>query len=299
MSNADSRPNGRQTMAEFGIAACQTTWPAGDNIDRLRCEIPTVKARFPWVSMLLFGELVPLGPFVKQAIKLPGPAEDRLRELARHNRIWLIPGSMYELDGDSVYNTTIVIDPSGTVVGRYRKLYPFQPYECDVSAGDSFLVFEVPDVGRIGVLICYDIWFPEVMRTLAWLGAEVVLHPILTNTLDRDVELAIARASAAQQQCYLFNLNSAGGDDGLMGYGRSAVFGPDGDIIHQACAGPETIPVLVDFDRVRRSRSRGLHGLGQPLKSFREGAIAFPPYGGMSSSALEVLGPLRMPTPRL
>jgi predicted amidohydrolase len=293
------RPQERWNVAEFAIAACQTSWPAGDNIDRLGCEISTVKTRFPWVGMMLFGELVPLGPFVDRAVELPGPAENRLRELARRNRIWLVPGSLYERDGDRVYNTTIVIDPDGNVVGRYRKLYPFLPYERDVSAGNGFLVFDAPDVGRIGVLICYDIWFPEVMRTLAWLGAEVVLHPILTNTLDRDVELAIARASAAQQQCYVFNLNSTGGDDGLMGYGRSAVFGPDGEIIHQAGAGPETIPVIVDFERVRRSRERGLHGLGQPLKSFREGCLAFPPYGGASSPALDALGPIAMPTPRL
>ena len=60
-----------------------------------------------------------------------------------------------------------MIDPNGNVVGRYRKMFPFQPYENHVEPGTEFLVFDVPDVGRFGVSICYDMWFPETSRTLA------------------------------------------------------------------------------------------------------------------------------------
>ncbi len=88
---------------------------------------------------------------------------------------------MYELAGDHVYNTASVIDPAGEVVGRYRKMFPFEPYERGISAGDEFLVFDVPEVGRFGVSICYDTWFPEVPRTLAAMGAEVILRPTLTG----------------------------------------------------------------------------------------------------------------------
>ncbi len=73
-------------------------------------------------------------------------------------------------------------------------------------------------------------WFPETSRTLAAMGAEVILHPTLTATIDRDVELAIVRATAAQNQCFVFDINGVG--DG--GNGRSIVVGPAGDVLYQA-----------------------------------------------------------------
>ena len=204
-----------------------------------------------------------------------------------------MPGSLYERTADGVYNTAPVIDPRGNVVARYRKMFPFLPYEKGVRAGSEFTVFDVPGVGRFGVSICYDMWFPETTRTLAWLGAEAVIHPTLTNTIDRDVELSIVRASAAVNQCYFIDINCAG----RLGFGRSTVVGPDGDVIHQAGTGHEIIPVELDFARVRRSRRLGLLGLGQMLKSFRDSTAQFPPYieGHASSAALRDLGPLQMP----
>ena len=98
------------------------------------------------------------------------------------------------------------------------------------------------------------------------MGMEVLLHPVLTGTIDRDVELAIARATAAQFQCYVFDIN--GLDAG--GVGRSSVVDPSGTVLHQSGAGEEIIPIEIDIARVRRQRERGLNGLGQPLKSFRD-----------------------------
>jgi deaminated glutathione amidase len=207
--------------------------------------------------------------------------------------LWLVPGSLYERDGDLVYNTTPVINPRGEVVARYRKMFPFLPYEKGVTPGSEFVVFDVPEVGRFGVSICYDMWFPETTRTLAWMGAEVIVHPTMTNTIDRDIELAIARTNAAVNQCYFVDVNCAG----RLGNGRSIVVGPDGGVMHQAGTGYEVIPVELDLGLVRRSRQRGLLGLGQVLKSFRDSDVQFPPYvaGKGGSPALEALGPLVVP----
>ena len=97
-----------------------------------------------------------------------------------------------------------MLSPSGELVTTCVKTFPFLPYEVDVSAGDEACVFDVPGVGRFGIHICYDLWFPESSRELAMNGAEVILHPSLTDTCDRDVEKAMAIATAAQQQCYGF-----------------------------------------------------------------------------------------------
>ncbi|MCC6786943.1 MAG: carbon-nitrogen hydrolase family protein [Hyphomonadaceae bacterium] len=279
-------------MSTFAIAGLQLELDHGDNIDAISEEVRGVKRRFPWIDMVLIGELAAFGPKLDKAEPLPGPAEDRFAALARECGLWLIPGSLYERSGGRIFNTTPVINPDGEVIARYRKMYPFLPYERDVAAGDQSIVFDVPGKGRFGVSICYDMWFPETTRTLAWMGAEVILHPVMTNTIDRDVELAMARSSAATNQCYVFDINITG----RLGYGRSLVCGPGGEVIHQAGADREIIPVEVDFDYVRRVRERGWQGLGQVLKSYRDGGHAFPQYAdGAASAALNRLGELRKP----
>jgi predicted amidohydrolase len=280
-------------MSTFAIAGVQMDLRIADNLDPMGREIARVRRRYPWVRMILFGELCAFGPRPELAQPMPGPAESYFCALARKHRLWLVPGTLYELAGDHIYNTAPVIDPQGRVVARYRKLFPFFPYEQGVSAGRDCVTFEVPGVGVFGLSICYDMWFPETTRTLAWMGAEVILHPTLTNTLDRDAELAIARASAVTNQCYFLDVNNAG----ELGYGRSILVGPEGDVVHEAGYGHEIMPVFVDLERVRRTRREGVHGLGQPLKSFRDTSLAFPVYapGARVSPSLEALGSLAVP----
>jgi predicted amidohydrolase len=174
-------------------------------------------------------------------------------------------------------------------------MFPWTPYERGVTPGREFVVFDIPGVGRFGVSTCYDGWFPEVSRSLAWLGAEVILHPTLTSSIDRDVELAVARTNAISNQCYFLDLNCAA----PLGVGRSIFCGPGGEVLHQAATGREVIAVELDLEHVRRCRRTGWNGLGQPLKSFRDSRVKFPCYAGAvrPSPALTRLGPIRSPTP--
>ncbi len=280
-------------MRPIGIAALQLQLAKGDNCDRIAAEVAAVKARLPWVEMVVLGELSLFGASTAHAQPLPGEAEAKMCEAARAAGVWLVPGSLFEQDGGRIYNTAPVIDPTGQVVARYRKIYPFLPYEQGVTAGNEFVVFDVPGVGRFGMSICYDMWFPETIRTLTWMGAEVILHPGMTNTIDRDAELAVARASAATNQVFFVDINTAGS----LGVGLSGVFGPGGEVIHQAGSGHEVIAVELDLDQVTRVRERGWHGLGQPLKSLRDTPITFPPYrdGFAASPTFSGLGPLEKP----
>lgn len=285
-------------VSVFGIAGVQMYVTAyQDNVDHIHGYLRHIRARFPWVRMVMFSELAPLGPR-HEAEPMPGPTEQRLCALARESGLWLIPGSMFErvnaLEGDVVYNSTSVINPQGEVIRRYRKMFPFLPYERDVACGKEFCVFDIAGVGRFGVSICYDKWIPETTRTLAAMGAEVILHPNYTDTIDRDVELAISRASAAINQVYFFDINGTG--DG--GVGRSIIVDPSGYVLHQAAAGAEMMPIEVDFGLVRRQRERGLRSnLGQPLKSFRDREVDFDVYrrGSEAATYLHTLGPLVKP----
>jgi len=280
-------------MKPFSIAGLQLVLAPGDNRDRIAREIASAVQRFPWVQMVLLPELASFGVALGAAEPLPGPTETRYQALAKQLGIWLVPGSLYERDGDRIYNTAVAIDPAGTTVARYRKIYPFLPYETGVSHGTEAVVFDVPEVGRFGLSICYDQWFPEVSRALAWKGAEVILHPTLTGTMDRAQELVLAQANAIVNQCYFLDINSTGG----LGNGRSIVVGPEGEVIHQAGEQNEAIPVTLDLERVRVSRRRGIKGLGQMLKSFRDTPVEWPCYARLprESPSLRELGPLTLP----
>ena len=279
-------------MSYLSIAGLQLELGIEDNLSVIEQEIDLVKTRFPWIQMVVLPELCTYGANTGMAVQLPGEVENCFRAAAKRNNIWLIPGSIYERDGDQVFNTAPVINPDGEVIARYRKQYPFLPYEKNVAASENFVVFEVPGVGKIGLVICYDIWFPEVIRQLTWMGAEAIIAPTLTNSIDRDVELAIARTHAATNQVYFFSLNSAG----RLGYGQSIVVGPDGTVIHQASTTRDVFAVEMDFNHVRRVRERGLHGLAQPLKSFRDANFTYPVYQkDAGPGAYAELGALEIP----
>ncbi len=280
-------------MIPFAIAGIQMHVAAlHENVSAMGHKIDLAMLRFPWVQMILFSELAPYGPVPENH---PANLDETLavfQEKARQHNVWIVPGSMFVRSEDNLYNEAVVINPAGEVVARYRKMFPFAPYEHGVTGGNECLVFDVPDVGRFGLSICYDIWFPETMRQLTAMGAEVLLHPVLTGTIDRDVELSIARSSAAMFQCYIFDINGLGAG----GVGRSVVVGPAGNLIYQSAGQEEIIPIEVDFETVRRQRATGLRGLGQTLKSFRDRNAEFPVYQpGYHSAYLGSLGELGMP----
>jgi predicted amidohydrolase len=281
-------------MKSFSIAGIQMKVSATySNVEAMKLKLNILMNIYPWIDMVMFSELCAYGPLTHNAVEFPCEFEKEMQKLAAKHKIWLLPGSIFEKRDKKIYNTASVINPQGEIVTRYSKMFPFYPYEVGVTPGHEFCVFDVPEVGKFGVSICYDMWFPETTRTLAVMGAEVILHPTLTGTIDRDIELSIARASAAINQCYIFDIN--GLDSG--GSGRSIVCGPDGRVIYQAQNIEENIPIEIDLERVKRSRELGVLRLGQPLKSFRDHIGDFDIYRkGKKHPYLESLGPLIKPT---
>ncbi|MGV8985952.1 MAG: carbon-nitrogen hydrolase family protein [Cypionkella sp.] len=282
-------------MTPFAIAGVQMYVNAlQSNVDGMLHRLDILMARFPWTQMVLFSELSPFGPLHRFSLPRQNDAMDRFCEAARRHGIWLIPGSMFETAEDGlIYNTGSVINPDGQIVARYAKMFPFRPYEAGVAAGADFCVFDVPQVGRFGLSICYDIWFPETTRQLTSQGVEVLLHPVLTGTADRDAELAIARATAAQFQCYVIDVNGLGAG----GNGRSCIVDPSATVLYQSAGQEDVFPIEIDLDRVRRQRETGIMGLGQVLKSFRDRPADFSVYDRNSGTDayLKSLGPLELP----
>jgi predicted amidohydrolase len=281
-------------MRPFAIAGIQMRVSAvQSNVEMMKLKLEITMSLYPWVEMVVFSELCGFGPLTHTAQEVPGLFEQEMQKMAKKYGIWLLPGSIFEKRDGLIFNTASVINPQGEVVTRYSKMFPFYPYEVGVTPGHEFCVFDVPNVGRFGISICYDMWFPETIRTLTVMGAEVILHPTMTGTIDRDIELSIARAMASVNQCFLFDVN--GLDTG--GSGCSIVCGPDGRVMYQAGSTEEIIPIELDIERVKRSRELGILRLGQPLKSFRDHIGDFSIYQkGTPLPYLDSLGPLIKPT---
>ena len=254
--------------------------PAG-TLDRFEGYANLARREFPGSDLYLFPELYLTGedPFTldpptdfmrEVAQEIPGPLTDRVGKIAAKVRRWIVAGSVFEREGSEVYNTALVFSPEGDLVTTYRKLFPWQPFETSTPGDAPPPVFDIPGVGRAGLMICYDGWFPEVSRGLALRGAEVILHPTLTSTPDREEELVLARANAIVNQCYVVNINMGG----TIGGGRSTAVDPEGRVLYTAGTGEALLPEVLDLERAADVRARGSRGLTSPLRHFREGPAA-------------------------
>jgi predicted amidohydrolase len=177
-----------------------------------------------------------------------------------------------------LFNTAVVLSPQGELVASYRKIFPWRPYEPYVP-GDRFVVFDMDDVGRFGLSICYDAWFPEVTRHLAWMGAEVVLNVVKTTTPDRAQELVLAQANSIVNQTFTVSVNCAG----PIGEGRSLIVDPEGDIrLASADTSPAVLVATIDLDDVTRVREHGTAGFNRMWSQFlpSDPPLELPLYGG-------------------
>lgn len=142
----------------LGIGACQMDVVTGgidENLANLRAQIKLIKLYSPWVKLIVAPELCFYGvsDFRKTAEPIPGPLTKRCGEIAAEFGVFLVAGSLFEKDGDRFYNTAPVIDGDGKIVDTYRKMYPWRPHE-KVTSGNRTVVFDIPELGRVGICIC-------------------------------------------------------------------------------------------------------------------------------------------------
>jgi formamidase len=272
------------------VQASPVAWDPPATLAKFEEEVAELRRNLPDTKLFVHPELYlsAIGSMTQPAIDgytldevatpIPGPVTDRICKIAQDLEVWLVPGSMYErADDGSVYNTAIAVSPAGSIEARYRKVFPWRPWET-VRAGNRFVVFDIEGVGRAGLAICYDGWFPEVSRQLGWMGAEVILQPTATSTSDRAQELVLARANAIVNQLYVVNPNMGG----RPGPGRSIICDPEGHVLQEGGDGEEYLTEVLDLDvvsRVRRFGSVGLSRMWDQLDAEGPG-IPLPMYGG-------------------
>ena len=198
---------------------------------------------------------------------VPGPTSARLAALAKRLGVVIVASLFEKRAAGLFHNTVVVLDSDGSLAGRYRKMHiPDDPrfYEkYYFTPGD--LGFQPIDTsaGRIGVLVCWDQWYPEAARLMALAGAEVLLYPTAIGTWQGERELkatqhdawrTVQRSHAITNGVFVAAVNRLGREDELEFWGRSFVAAPDGQVLAEA--GEDEALLVVTCERSQIDTAR-------------------------------------------
>lgn len=204
-------------------------------------------------------------------VERDGPAYRMCQKLAQDLEIYVHSGSFYEAtpQGDRVYNTSVVFDPQGRELGRYRKIHLFDIHTPDglrygesdaVAPGSSTTVVEIEGL-KFGLAICYDLRFPELFQQLARDGADVLVLPAaFTLQTGKDHWEVLCRARAIENQCYFLAAGQFGPYEHEEGkrftYGHSLVCDPWGHVIAKASDTVGFVSAHLDAQRIADTRKQ-------------------------------------------
>jgi len=229
---------------KFRIALAQISCEQGNkekNLETIRENV--AKAKREGAQLVIFPELSVTGYVVRDQIyelaeRIPGPSTRFVEELAKESKLHIIFGmpEASEKAQATLYNSAILVGPKG-VIGKYHKMYLpthsvfeekryFRP-------GYQVAVFDTK-LGKIGLVICYDIYFPEVTRLTRLKGAQLIVCISASPGIRRSFFETLTTARAIENTAFLAYVNMAGIEDGLQFWGGSRMIGPCGRIIAQA-----------------------------------------------------------------
>ena len=202
---------------------------------------------------------------------IDGPTVSRWAQVARERNVWIC-GGFNELDNGRLFNSAALVGPTRTI-GRYRKLHLWDEEKLFFEPGDVGLpVFDLP-FGRVGMMICYDGWFPEVARTLKLKGADLILDPTCwvlvpgVVTPENPVSAYLHMASAHVNSLFIVCADQCGIERGCTFLGRSAICGPAGFVGGPAAV--ETTETVLAEINVVSARYHAWTGLANPFADRR------------------------------
>lgn len=187
-----------------------------------------------------------------------------LKAVSKEKGVYIIGGSIPEISEDRIYNTSYVLNPDGEVIAKHRKTHLFDVniengirfMESDyLFPGEDITVFDT-SFGRAGLCICYDIRFPEMIRSLALKGAQIIFVPAAFNMTTGPAHWDILfRARALDNQVYMAGISPAREEDGVYtAYGHSIITNPWGQVINVANESQEIIYGDIDIDYENKIR---------------------------------------------
>lgn len=201
-------------------------------------------------ALVVFPEMFLSGYNVGAAVvdlaePLNGPSLNALCRIAQEAGIAIVTGYP-ERAGKLLYNSAVMIDQNGEVLANYRKSHLFGDFEKEYfTAGDHFEVTQLGGL-TVGLLICYDIEFPEPARALAVQGVELLLVPTALMTPGHPVARRVVPTRACENQIFVAYANRTGQEGDLVYVGESCIVGPDGEDLARAGQGEALLRVMID-----------------------------------------------------
>ncbi len=264
-------------MTDLTVAVTQMSCgpDAAANLDR--AEALVREAAASGARLILLQELFETPYFCAEQdyghLALARPFEDnpvlaRFAALAAELRV-VLPLSFFERDGNTYYNSVAIADADGRLLGVYRKTHipngpGYQEKQYFAPGNTGFRVWDTA-VGRIGVGICWDQWFPECARAMALMGAELLLYPTAIGSEPQDPDLnseahwrTVMRGHAGANLVPLLASNRVGAepwrDFEMRFYGGSFIAGPTGEVLGRMDDAPGVLTATLDLDAARRQR---------------------------------------------
>jgi predicted amidohydrolase len=235
------------------------------NENFLKIEQLTLKAKEQAADLVIFPELSLTGYVVRDQVyelaeTIPGPTVEKAEALAKKTGMHIIFGmpELSEKTQATAFNTAVFVGPQG-LIGKYRKMYLpthsvfeekryFRP-------GYQTAAFQT-DLGNIGLCICYDVFFPEVLRLTRLQGAQLIVCISASPAVRRGYFEILTSARALENTAFLAYVNLAGVEDGLQFWGGSRLVSPTGDVVAKAKYDEEDFVICeVDYNDLRTAET--------------------------------------------
>lgn len=236
----------------------------GESVVSRRSRVADLVREQSGSDLVVLPELWTVGAFAyeqfeTEAEPLDGPTYGAMGAAARDAGVWLHAGSFVERAGDgSLYNTALVLSPTGELAATYRKIHRFgfdQGEAIMMSAGESLTTVALPEQ-TLGLATCYDLRFPELFRGLVDAGATTLVVSAGWPARRREHWTLLNRARAVEDQSYVLACGSAGSNGGVEQAGHSLVVDPWGEVLAEAGPGEEVLTVDLDPKKVAETREQ-------------------------------------------
>lgn len=249
-------------MKEFIAAGIQMAVKPNDidaNIEKA-CNWLEKAVKEPKAELIVFPETITTGfnpnlpreELYSLIDSIPGKTTEKIQEKAKEYKVHIVWPTYERGKKGVIYNTAVLIGPGGKIIGRYRKTHPFPTEKEWTTAGDETEVFET-ELGKIGMIICYDGDFPELCRVMALKGAEIIVRPS-AFLRSFDIWSLTNCARAYDNQTYLIAVNTIGSDaKGNYYFGRSMIVDPLARRVAQASSGEEIVSARLDPKALKES----------------------------------------------
>lgn len=226
--------------------------------------------------------------YLEYAEPIPGPTTDRIAKRAEEHGVYVIAPIFEKAAPGLFYNTASLIGPDGGILGKYRKTHipaPLKPWtgleKLYFRPGEEFKVFET-ELGKIGIIICYDGFFPETWRILALKGAEIIFRPSCISVATRGKRITASQLwimshviRAYENAVFVVAINRVGLEEGRQHFGTTMIVNPYGDVVAKAGENEEkVVSAILDLNEVGRD--------GTIFRDYRPeiyGRITKPPKG--------------------